>query len=176
MNQQCGCCEPFIKRYIPAGDTHTRAVCSKCDTIFYDNPKIITGVIPMYEEKILLCKRAIEPQKNLWTVPSGFMEKNETLQQAALREANEEAGITPEIECLHTIYDLAHIGQVYFLFLAHCKSKHHKPGIETIESKWVSYNEIMWDEIAFSSVKFALKQLHSSQVPHYGQYDPAQKG
>ena len=170
MSVPCICCEDLIEYVIPEGDTHERKVCKKCKTVFYENPKIITGVIPRYKDKILLCKRAIEPQKNLWTVPSGFMELDETLQEAALREAYEEAGIKPKIDYLHTIYDLPHIGQVYFLFTATCDSPDHNPGIETIESKWVDYAEIMWDEIAFSSVSFGLKRLHDKQVPHYGKY------
>ncbi len=172
MSSVCSCWEPFTENIIPDGDTHVRKVCTKCKTVFYENPKIITGVIPLYKDKILLCKRAIEPRKNLWTVPSGFMELNETLQDAALREAYEEAGIKPKIDYLHTIYDLPHIGQVYFLFVAHCDSFDHEPGIETIESKWVSYEDIMWDEIAFSSVSFGLKRLHDKNCPHYGKYSP----
>ena len=75
----------------------------------------MAGVLPIFEDKILLCKRNIEPRKHFWTVPSGFMELNETLKEAALREAKEEAGIEPTIDHLHTIYDLPHIGQVYFI-------------------------------------------------------------
>ena len=176
MTIQGGCCEPHLNYYIPEGDTHHRAVCSKCNTIYYDNPKIITGVIPIYKDKILLCKRAIEPRKNLWTVPSGFMERNETLKQAALREAYEEAGISPKIESLHTIYDLPHIGQVYFLFLAYCETSAHTPGDETLESVWVKYEDIMWDDLAFSSVKFGLKRLHNLSIPHYGRYWPEEHG
>ncbi|MEK9726504.1 MAG: NUDIX hydrolase [Candidatus Margulisiibacteriota bacterium] len=170
MSITCSNCTQFIVKKIPEGDTHERDVCTKCNQIFYQNPKIVTGLIPLYKDKILLCKRNIEPRKNFWTVPSGFMEMNETLKEAALREANEEAGIHAKIDHLHTIYDLPHIGQVYFLFLANCDSMSHSPGIETIESKWIHYNDIPWEEIAFSSVAFGLKRLHQPG-PHYGQYN-----
>ena len=111
-----GCCDEFLEYSVPDGDTHSRAICKKCGKIHYENPKIVAGVIPMIDSKILLCRRAIEPRSGFWTLPSGYMELNETLQQAALREAKEEAGISPIIDCLHTIYDLPHLGQVYFLF------------------------------------------------------------
>ena len=163
----CQHCSSNIITKIPDGDTHERSVCGVCHTVLYENPKIVTGILPVYKDKILICKRNIEPRKNFWTIPSGFMELNETLKEAALREAKEEAGITPEIDHLHTVYDLPHIGQVYFLFIAHCDSPNHSPGIETIESKWVTYNDIPWDELAFTSVEFALKRFHEPG-PHYG--------
>ena len=92
-------------------------------------------------------------------MPSGYMEMNETLKEAALREAHEEAGIVPVIDHLHTIYDLKHVGQVYFLFKGNCETMNHSPGIETIESKWVTYDQIPWDDIAFTSVIFALNHF-----------------
>ena len=165
----CQHCSTNIIVTTPEGDTHERKVCSNCNTILYENPKIVAGVLPIFEDKILLCKRNIEPRKHFWTVPSGFMELNETLKEAALREAKEEAGIEPTIDHLHTIYDLPHIGQVYFLFKAHCDTPDHEPGIETIESKWVTYNDIPWDELAFTSVEFGLRHFHS-EGPHYGNY------
>ena len=161
----CQHCSSNIITKIPDGDTHERSV--GFATVLYENPKIVTGILPVHKDKILICKRNIEPRKNFWTIPSGFMELNETLKEAALREAKEEAGITPEIDHLHTVYDLPHIGQVYFLFIAHCDSPNHSPGIETIESKWVTYNDIPWDELAFTSVEFALKRFHEPG-PHYG--------
>ncbi len=165
----CQQCSGKMIRMVPEGDTHERWVCSSCNSIFYENPKIVAGLLPMFEDKLLICKRNIEPRKYYWTIPSGFMELNETLKEAAMREAQEEAGITARIDHLHTIYDLPHIGQVYFLFLANCDSMDHTPGIETIESKWITYDQIPWDEIAFSSVTFGLQRLYE-KGPHYGQY------
>ena len=147
-------------------DTHERLVCGNCQTILYENPKIIAGVIPIFKNKVLLCQRNIEPKKSFWTVPSGFMEMNETLKEAALRESKEEAGIEPIIDHLHTVYDLTHVGQVYFLFLAHCQTDQHQPGIETMQSKWVKIPHINWDEIAFSAVAFALQRL-DTRGPHF---------
>ena len=165
----CQHCSDNIVKEIPEGDTHERSVCNNCNTVLYDNPKIVAGILPVFEDKILICKRSIEPRKDYWTIPSGFMELNETLKEAALREAKEEAGIEPEIDHLHTIYDLPHIGQIYFLFKAVCESPNHTPGIETIESKWVTYNDIPWDDLAFTSVEFGLKRFHD-EGPHYGRF------
>ena len=163
----CQHCSDNIIQKIPDGDTHERSICGNCGTILYNNPKIVAGILPIFENKILICKRSIEPRKNYWTIPSGFMEINETLKEAALREAKEEAGIDPVIDHLHTIYDLPHIGQVYFLFKAFCETPEHAPGIETIESKWITLDEIPWDTLAFSSVKFGLEHFNEPG-PHYG--------
>ncbi len=163
----CQHCSTNIIKKIPEGDTHERLICGKCETILYNNPKIVAGILPVFEDKLLICKRNIEPRKNYWTIPSGFMEINETLKEAALREAKEEAGIDPVIDHLHTIYDLPHIGQVYFLFKAFCETPDHTPGIETIESKWITLDKIPWDDLAFSSVKFGLEHFNE-RGPHYG--------
>ena len=167
---QSGCCDSYIKKMIPEGDNRERRVCTKCNTIFYDNPRIVTGIVPLHKNQVLLCKRAIEPRHGYWTIPAGFMELNETLKEAALREAYEEAGIEPEIKELHTIYDVPHLGQVHFFFIGECKSKHHVPGIETLESQWVDLDALDQYELAFSSVNFALSLLHNTNRPHYGAY------
>lgn len=163
----CQYCSKSLIKKIPDGDTRERLICEKCHHIFYENPKIVTGIIPRFKDKILICKRSIEPKKNYWTLPSGFMEMNETLKEGALREAKEEAGISPKIDSLHTIFDLPHIGQVYFLFMGTCNTLNHCPGIETIESKWVTYDNIPWNKLAFDSVYFALRRLNDPGV-HYG--------
>ena len=169
-SMSCQHCSQTIVIQIPPGDAHPRRICKQCNTILYENPKIVTGVIPLCENKILICKRNIEPRKGFWTIPSGFMELNETLQNAALRESKEEAGINPQIDHLHTVYDLPHIGQVYFLFKGFCDSFNHEVGIETMECKWVDYGDIPWKELAFRSVFFALKRLNE-KGPHFGKHD-----
>ena len=168
MLDVCCDCIDCVEKKIPVGDTRVREVCVKCNKIYYQNPKIIAGILPLFEDKILLCKRSIEPKKDFWTIPGGFMECDETLQEAALREANEEAGINPELGLLHTIYDLPKIGQVYFVFLGHCKDDRFECGEETAAAKWVTYEDIPWQDIAFLPVVFALKQIKSKQLPVFG--------
>ncbi len=153
----CKHCSSTMQQCVPEQDTYERWVCSTCGFIDYENPKIITGVLPVLGDTILLCKRAIEPKKSLWTIPSGFMENHETVEAGALREAYEEAGIQPCIQQLYCLYNLPHIGQVYLLYLATLKSTHTNPGIETLATQFFKLDAIPWDELAFSSVQFALK-------------------
>ncbi len=156
MIKFCRQCGHKVSYAIPSGDTLERAICSSCNYIDYENPRIITGILPIYKDEVLLCKRAIEPAKNKWTIPSGFMECNETVEEGALREAEEEAGISPKIQQLYGIYNLTRIHQVYLLYLATLPSKGFQAGIETVKVKFFNINQLPWDKIAFSAVTFIL--------------------
>ena len=87
----CSTCGASVALKIPEGDSLPRYVCDACHAIHYQNPRMIVGCVPVWEDKILLCKRAIEPRHGLWTVPAGFMENGETLDAGAARETLEEA-------------------------------------------------------------------------------------
>ncbi len=114
----CSSCGAQVAHRVPEGDNHTRAVCDSCGTIHYQNPKIVVGCIPVYGDRILICKRAIEPRHGLWTRPAGFMENNESASEGAAREALEEANARVEIEDLYTVYSIPNISQVYMMFRA----------------------------------------------------------
>ncbi len=154
----CSNCSASVELTIPEGDSLPRYVCTVCNTIHYQNPKIVVGCIPEWEDKVLICKRAIEPRLGWWTLPAGFMENNETLAQAAARETLEEANARVEIGNLFTVYSLPHISQVYFLFRARLLDLDFKPGIESLEVKLVSELEIPWNEMAFRVIHDPLKR------------------
>ena len=141
---------------IPEGDTRARFICDECGRIHYRNPRIIAGCIARWESKILLCKRSIEPRKGFWTIPGGFLEEGELVEVGAARETLEEACATVEVKSLHSMYSIPHISQVYLIFLADLVDGKYNAGHETEEVKLVSIDEIPWDDIAFSAVKFAL--------------------
>ena len=156
----CSQCAHPIEQKIPAGDNRLRAVCSHCETIHYENPRIIAGTLPVFEKQILLCKRAIEPRKGFWTLPAGFMEQGETLEQGAARETLEEAGI--EIECgqLLTSISVPFISQVHIFFLANMANAQHAVSTsESLEVKLFDFNQIPWEEIAFPTVKETLQHF-----------------
>jgi ADP-ribose pyrophosphatase YjhB (NUDIX family) len=162
---------------VPEGDTHIRAVCDACGTIQYQNPKIVVGCIPVYGDRILICKRAIEPRYGLWTLPAGFMENNESAPEGAAREALEEANARVEIEDLSTVYSIPHISQVYMMFRAKLLDLDFSPGIESLEVKLVTAAEIPWNELAFAMVKRTLEHfLHDRErgvfVPRFGDIHP----
>ncbi|MDM8565956.1 NUDIX hydrolase [Candidatus Halobeggiatoa sp. HSG11] len=146
----CGSAQLISK--IPDGDHISRIVCDACKTIHYQNPKIVAGCLPIWEDKILLCKRAIQPRYGLWTLPAGFMENNETVEQAAARETWEESEANIELLNLYTVISLPHISQVYMMFRAKLLDLTFGPGIESLDVKLFTKDEIPWENIAFTTI------------------------
>lgn len=156
MNYCSHCGAPVIIK-IPEGDERPRHVCEACNTIHYQNPKIVAGVLPTWEDKILFCRRAIEPRKGLWTLPAGFMENRETVTQAACRETLEEANATVNDAKLYTIISLPDISQVYMLYRGEIENGFHSPGIESLETRLLTIDEIPWEELAFKTIEKTLQ-------------------
>ena len=148
----CPKCGSPVSLQIPDGDTRSRHICNSCQTIHYENPRNVVGTIPVWEDKVLLCKRAIEPRLGFWTLPAGFLEINESTQAGAERETFEEAGAVVEVGPLFSLLNVIHAEQVHLFYLA----KMHEPifsvGVESLEVRLFSESEIPWDEIAFTTV------------------------
>ena len=157
------CGEKSLIREKPIGDTHIRIVCKNCNDITYENPKIVTGSVCCYEDKILLCKRAIDPQKGLWTLPAGYLEVNETIEEGAIREAYEEAFAKIEIKNLLATYSLKHISQIQIIFEANLINSNIKAGIESLEVGLFTWDKVPWNQLAFESVEWALKNFKERQ-------------
>ncbi|MEQ1661092.1 MAG: NUDIX hydrolase [Thiobacillus sp.] len=154
----CSECGSAVALRVPDGDHLPRHICSDCGTIHYQNPKMVVGSIPEWEDKILLCRRAIEPQYGRWTLPAGFMENGETTLEGAARETWEEAGARIEMGGLYTLFNLPHINQVYLMFRARLLDLDFQPGIESLETRLFTEAEIPWDEIAFRTVRSTLER------------------
>ena len=146
-----------FERKVPEGDSLDRLVCRDCGFINYENPKLIVGVVPMWEDKVLLCTRAIEPRKGYWTVPAGFMELGETPPEGAAREAMEEANADVEVGSLIGLYTVRHISQVHMFYRGTLRSTDMSPGAESLELKLFAWEDIPWDELAFPTIKWALR-------------------
>src|SRR5471030_1401692 len=176
----CSQCGARVALRIPAGDNVPRAVCDACGVIHYENPKIVVGCLPAYGERILICKRAIEPRYGLWTLPAGFMENDESASEGAAREALEEANAQVEIEDLYTVYSIPHISQVYMMFRAKLLNTDFSAGTESLEVKLVSEDEIPCDQIAFTMVRRTLEHYLDDRkrgifVPRFGDIRPPQR-
>ena len=153
----CSECGNIIETKIPPEDNRLRAICKGCSKIHYVNPKVVVGSLSTWRNKILLCKRAINPRKGFWTLPAGFMENAETLQDGALRETLEETGSKAEIVMPYTMFSLPHINQVHMFYLANLLDDNFGPTIESSEVELFSNDEILWDEIAFPTVEKTLR-------------------
>ena len=162
--KHCKNCGTAVGYRIPDdGDTKERAVCPVCHTIHYENPLIVVGTVPHWENKVLLCKRNIEPRWGKWTLPAGFMELFETVAEGAARETLEEAGAQFEMESLFSLLNVARVGQVHMFYRARLLSDRFQPGFETIEARLFSEEEIPWDEIAFRTVKATLEHYFADR-------------
>ena len=162
--KHCRSCGAAVLYRVPDdGDTRERAVCPQCGTIHYENPLNVVGTIPHLGDKVLLCKRNIEPRKGKWTLPAGFMELEETTAEGAARETVEEAGAHFEMEGLFSILNVARVGQVHFFYTARLLSDYMNPGYETMEARLYSEADIPWDEIAFRTVKETLEHYFADR-------------
>ena len=162
--KHCKNCGTAVVYRIPDdGDTKHRAVCTNCHTVHYENPLNVVGTVPHLGDRVLLCKRNIEPRFGKWTLPAGFMELGETLAQGAARETVEEAGAQFEIEGLFSILNVARVGQVHVFYLARLLSDQFDPGTETIEAQLFLEADIPWGEIAFRTVKETLEHYFADR-------------
>ena len=142
---------------IPEHDSLKRYCCADCHTIFYTNPNMVVGALCIRHDKILMAKRNINPRKGLWTLPAGFMENAETLEEGALRETFEETCSKAEAIMPYTMFSLPHINQIHMFYLANLLDDDYGPTIESSEVGLFAPEDILWDEIAFPTVEKTLK-------------------
>ena len=172
----CSTCGATVSVSIPPGDNRERFVCAQCHAIHYQNPKIVTGCIAEWEDKILLCKRAIEPRYGMWTLPAGFMENGETSAAGAARETREEANAIVEVISLFALIDIPYINQVYLLYRARLTAPEFSSGEESLEARLVDEAGVPWEQIAFPAIHKTLRwyyedrragefQLHTGDIP-----------
>ena len=142
---------------VPDGDSLPRHVCSGCGEIHYENPKVVVGCLPTWGDQVLLCLRAIEPRRGLWTLPAGFLENGESVVAGAARETLEEAGASVDVGNLYTLISLPHINQVYMVFRAVLPRPEFGPGPESLDVRLFDEHEIPWDRIAFRTIGRTLR-------------------
>ena len=162
--KHCRNCGAAVVYRVPDdGDTKERAVCPSCQTIHYENPLNVVGTLPHLGDKVLLCKRNIEPRWGKWTLPAGFMELHETTAEGASRETVEEAGAQFDLERLFSVLNVARVGQVHLFYTARLLSDQFDPGHETIEARLFTEAEIPWDDIAFRTVRETLEHYFADR-------------
>ena len=164
----CSACGAPVNLRIPVGDTLPRHVCDACGVIHYRNPRMVVGALPEWEDRVLLCRRAIEPRHGKWTLPAGFMENGETVAAAAIRETLEEACARIELGAMYTLISVQHVNQVHVIYRSRLLDLDFAPGTETLELRLFREDEIPWDEIAFRTIAITLKHYFTDR--RSGQY------
>ena len=160
----CNQCGNAVAQKVPKGDNRLRYVCTECSVIHYENPRVITGCLPIHNDQVLLCKRAIEPRLGLWTLPAGFLENGETSADGAMRETMEEANARVSIDDLYTLFSLPHISQVYMFFRATLEDLDFCAGEESLQTKLFSEDEIPWDQLAFPVITETLRYYFADRL------------
>lgn len=159
----CSECAQPISQLVPEGDNRERYVCLPCNIVHYQNPRIVTGTLPTYQDQVLLCKRAIEPRKGYWTLPAGFMENGETTEEGALRETLEEANARIKNPHLYTMITVPHISQVHLFFHGELADLNFSCGSESLEVQLFDEIDIPWQELAFPTISKTLRQFFSDR-------------
>lgn len=154
----CSHCGNRVQRAVPSGDDRERAVCPACETIHYVNPKVVVGSVCIHDDRVLLCRRAIEPRRGFWTIPAGYLELDESAEEGAAREALEEACARIEIEDLIAVYSVRRARQIQLLFRAALPTPDFGVGEESLEVELVAWEAIPWPELAFPTVHLVLER------------------
>ena len=160
----CSDCGGDVSTKVPAGDNRERFVCEACDTVHYINPRIVAGCLPVWEDQVLLCRRANKPRAGYWTLPAGFLENNETIIAGATRETLEEANATVLNLDLYTIFSLPHISQVYLFYRADMAGPEFSPGFESLEVALFREPDIPWEALAFPVIRHTLEHFFSDRT------------
>ncbi len=169
MNYCSSCGSDKLVFEVPEGDHRPRFCCNSCGKVHYQNPRVVVGCIALWQEQVLLCRRAIEPRKDFWNLPGGYLENGETVEAGALRETREETGAEVKILRLHSVYNLVRVNQVFLHFLAEMQSPAFYTTAESSEVKLFPLSAIPWQDIAFDSNTFALTSFLENR------HNPAEK-
>jgi ADP-ribose pyrophosphatase YjhB (NUDIX family) len=145
----CSLCGAPVVLRRPEGDTFERHVCTACGEIHYLNPKIVVGAVCRWQDRVLLCRRAIEPRAGFWVVPAGYLERGECTEEGARRI---------ELTGLLALYNVVRIGQVQLFYGARLLDPHLVAGPETLELDLFDWRAIPWEELAFPSVHWVLRR------------------
>ena len=155
--RHCKACGAPTQYVVPADDSRERAVCGACGTVHYENPLVVVGTVPIWDDRVLLCRRNIQPRYGLWTLPAGFLEIGETAEAGALRETDEEAGARLQLEGLFSVLNVVRVAQLHLFYRARLLDCDFAPGPETIEARLFTQDEVPWQQIAFRTVGATLQ-------------------
>lgn len=160
----CSHCGASVQLRTPADDDRPRYICTHCGRVHYENPKMVVGCIPEWEDKILLCRRNIEPQKGKWTLPAGYLENKESVMEGARRETLEESGAVVEDLCPYLLIDILYINQVYLMFRAQMQKPEFRPTQESSEVVLMREEDVPWDQIAFLAIEKTLRSFFKDRA------------
>jgi ADP-ribose pyrophosphatase YjhB (NUDIX family) len=172
LARYCLRCAGDLVDRIPPDDTRLRRVCVLCGYVSYMNPKLAAGTVPWHDGRIALIRRGIEPGLGLWSWPSGYVEVDETVEAAAVRETREETALAVTLGPFLGIYSFPALGQdplrepagvVVVGWLAQVDDGELLAGDDAAEAQWFAPEDIPWDQLAFASSRLGLEHAFAHQ-------------
>lgn len=136
-----------------------RPVCPACGFVWYQDPKVAACTIPAIEGRVVLVRRGIEPARGRWVFPGGYMDRGETVEEAAVRETLEETGLSVQIRGLSGVYSYRDSIVVVVVYRVAVVGGSLQPGGECLEVRTFAAEEIPWDDLAFPSTRDALQDF-----------------
>jgi ADP-ribose pyrophosphatase YjhB (NUDIX family) len=156
----CPNCGGHLSERLLETEDRPRLVCDRCGRIFYINPRAVAGIIIERGGRLLLLRRAIEPRRGTWTFPAGYMEIDETAEEAATREAEEEIGLKVKTGPLVGVYSRPapeSPGVLVVVFQGQRPRGRVRIGHEVLETRWFALDAIPWNELSFPTTHWALR-------------------
>ena len=162
----CSACGGALRFGSIPGEDRQRLSCPACGHIAYVNPRLVVTAIPVTEEgEIVLLRRGIDPGLGLWAQPGGFLEVDETVNQAAIRETFEETGLLVEPGEIIGLYTRLEAAVVTIAFEARIVGGTAAPTPEALEISSFKPESLPWTEIAFKTTTWALRDWMDRRRP-----------
>jgi ADP-ribose pyrophosphatase YjhB (NUDIX family) len=143
------------KKKVKAGEPE-RLVCGRCHFIYYLDPKVAAATVTLVENRIVLLKRAISPGYGKWVIPGGFVDRGETVEEAAIRETQEEANLQVRIVSLLNVYSYPGSTVIVIAYLAEAEGGVPAACDESLAVELYPYEALPWEDLAFPSTRDAL--------------------
>jgi ADP-ribose pyrophosphatase YjhB (NUDIX family) len=156
------------------GEERDRLACPSCGFVCYVNPRLVVTTLPVDDRgEVTLIRRGIAPGYNQWAQPGGFLEIDETVRDAAIRETLEETGLTVEPGAIVGLYSRVQAAVVVVAFEARIVGGQRSVSRESLETRAFAPDQIPWTEIAFETSVRALRDWVARVRPDLPLPDPA---
>ena len=150
------CGGPLARRLMKAGEPK-RLVCRSCSFIFYLDPKVVTATLITIDRRIVLLRRGVEPSLGKWVFPGGYVDRGESVEDAAVRETKEESCLDVRLAKIVGVYSYSGSANVIVVYAAEVIGGNLEAGDESLEARAFDAPEIPWGDLAFDSTRDALE-------------------